>query len=445
MSAARQGKVAKSDSAAKPARVSVWNFMRLALAAFLLWMLLADAPARRAHWELAALPDWDFAAQSQQLLERGRFADAITQAEAGLALERDSADRAELVTVRDRAKAEQESWLRRARDVGLGALTGPGGGQGLVDGDDDYTTLERLAGAVVADFLVLGDVRDLLIQSIRGVRGQEVDPLILTLSAVGVFTTAAPQGDWIPSLLKSARKLGTLTRRTSDALIELARTRDLKAITEFVGDVRALSRSTSPAMAVRLLRLVDEPSELRRLTRFVEQGAGAAPLREGKLAERAATTGATTGATTAATTAARSEDVADASARSLRAFALDAAGRTGARMLLETVVGSADAARVEKLLLAGAKKGPAFERWLASSPKVARALLRPHPLVGVLKGLTKGTLVDLVQRVIDGVRAALLKALGGWGIAALIGALGFWVVLELGLVIRRVAWIDARR
>lgn len=427
------------SAASKRKRVSLWNLTRLVLAAFLLWVLLADAPVREARWAIEALPDWNFAAEGESLLERGRFADAISVAEAGIALASDASERADLSDLRDRALAEQESWLRRVRDVGLGALTGPGGGDrtGLVDGDDDYTTLERLAGAVVADFLVLGDVRDLLIQSIRGVRGQEVDPLIIALSTIGVLTTAAPEGDWIPSLLKSARKLGTLTRRTSDALIDLARTRNLDAITQFVRDLRGLSRATSPAMAVRLLRLVDEPSELGRLTRFVEHGSGALPFRAATGVGLVPGSGAVAAADEALEAATRAAETGHARARSLRALALDAAGRPGTRMLLSTMEGSADAARAERLLIAGARKGPAFERWLSVSPKAARALLRPHPLVGILKGLTKGTLPDLLQKIIDRLNAALLGALAGWGIAALIGALGFWCALEIGLCVRR--------
>src|SRR4029077_8893222 len=98
---------------------------------------------------------------------------AIMVADAGL----DSADPATKPKIqheRDATVKEQGSYLRKVKDVGLGALSGRG------------TSIESLVGAVAADFFVVGDVRDLLIQGGRYVLDGETDEVVLILSGVGI-------------------------------------------------------------------------------------------------------------------------------------------------------------------------------------------------------------------------------------------------------------------
>jgi hypothetical protein len=46
-------------------------------------------------------------------------------------------------------------------------------------------------GTLAADLLIIGDVRDLTIQAIKGMKGEEVDKIVAGLSAVGVGTSVA--------------------------------------------------------------------------------------------------------------------------------------------------------------------------------------------------------------------------------------------------------------
>ncbi len=122
-----------------------WGLLRLIIAGFLLWVLVADHASRLARLQLASLPDMDFASEVATLREEGRFGEAVMIADAGLAITEGPAhDR--LAAERARTIDEQSSWLRMLKDIGMGALSGRG------------DTLEGLAGAVTADLFVVGDV-----------------------------------------------------------------------------------------------------------------------------------------------------------------------------------------------------------------------------------------------------------------------------------------------
>jgi hypothetical protein len=189
---------------------SKWGFIRLALAAFLLYALASDTGARLARLELASLPEFDYAGEVAYLRSAGRFGEALVVADAGL----DSADSAAKPAIqkeRDTTVAAQGSYLRKVKDVGLGALSGRG------------TSIESLVGAMAADFFVVGDVRDLLIQGGRYVLDGETDEVVLILSGVGIATTIAPEVDWIPSVLKAAKKTGAMSKAMGEWIIAMAK------------------------------------------------------------------------------------------------------------------------------------------------------------------------------------------------------------------------------
>lgn len=343
-----------------------WNVLRLSLAVAILIVLGVDTPQRLARVALAALPTHDFAVEVASLREQGRYAEAMVVADAGLSWNDGPGagpTRERIERERQRVVEEQASWLRRVRDVGAGALWGTG------------DTIEELLGAIGADLFVVGDVRDLAIQSARYLRGDETDPLIIGLSTAGVVLTVAPEIDWVPSLLKAARKSGALTDRFAQALGASIRTRSTAALSATFTDIARLSRGVSPAGVSRVLRHVDDPAELAKLATFVDQ-------------------------------------------RGVRGgYALLAGGPEAARMVVR---GSGD-----ELVLAASRAGPAGAGFL-SSP-AARVLLRPHPLLGITKGVYKGTIPEAIRQ------AARILDPHGWWILPLVAA---WVLIECGLLLR---------
>lgn len=352
---------------------SKWAILRLAIAAFMLYAVASDTEARLARLQYASLPDFDYAAEVAFLRSAGRYGEALMIADAGLDATTGPAHQ-HIQEQRDAAAREQSSYLRRARDLGMGALSGRG------------TSIESLVGAVTADFLVVGDVRDLLIQGGRYVLDGETDKVILVLSGVGLATTLAPEVEWVPVVLKAAKKAGALTKALGESIVTMAKAGKSERLASLMRDVRKLAERASPGGAARLLRHAQTPEDVARIARFVET-------------ERAG------------------------------AFALHVTGKEGAEMLKgasRVEHAGLAAAEAERAVVLAARKGAPGVAWLRTG--AYRAMLRPHWLVGAAKAFYKGNAEQLAQRV-----AAQLDPRAWW----ILPLLASWVVVELGLLLRR--------
>ena len=340
-----------------------WGVVRLAAAAFILWVLVADTGARLARAQLAALPGFDYAQEVQALRAQGRFGEAVMVADAGLA---DADDRQEIEAERQKTIEEQSSYLRKAAALGMGALSGRA------------DSLEGLVGAVAADFFVVGDVRDLVVEGGKQMLDGDSDELVLLLSVVGVVTTVAPEVDWVPSILKAAKRTGSITKPMSEYLVKAIKGKKSAELRVVFEDAAALAGKASPGGAVRLLRHADDPADLATMARFVEKHPGGA-------------------------------------------FALHVTGGEGL-----DVVKRAGAAG-EAVVIRAAAKGRAGARFLRMP--AARLLLKPHPLIGLAKGLWKGNVEKLITRSLDRIDHA------AWWAVPLVA---FWVLVEVLLLARTV-------
>lgn len=357
-----------------------WNLIRLGLAGFILWILAADTGARLARLQLASLPDFDYVSEIRHLRQAGRFGEAEMVADAGLAATT-GANRHRILDERQLIDAERGSAMRRLKDAGMGALTGSAGLNG-------EASLERLGGAVAADMFVVGDVRDLLIQGSKYMVDGEADEVIVALSAFGVLATFAPEVDWVPALLKIARKAGALSRGMQEFIIAAVKSKRVKELDAFKTDVKILVEHASPAGAIRLLRYADEPADAARLARFLERNAKG----------------------------------------SRGAFALHVAGDEGAAFVKRAeTLGPSAVRAADDALVSAARKGPAGVGWLRGT--AARSLLRPHPIIGLTKGLWKGNVEGLVRAAIDRMGPS------AWWLVPLFAA---WVFVECVLLARKV-------
>lgn len=343
-----------------------WNITRLVIALALLVILAADTPARLARLTLAALPDMDYASEISTLREQGRYAEAIVIADAGLSWTDGPGNgpkRQEIERQRQLTVDEQASWLRRAKDVGWGALSGRG------------ESLEQLIGAIAADMFVVGDIRDLVIQGGTWASGGEPDKLIVALSGVGIVLTLAPEVDWAPALLKVARKAGAVTEGLKDFIVRGVKMRRTEALAGAFGDVTKLATKASPAGAIRILKFADNEKDLAKLAAFAERN------------------GAKGGA------------------------ALLITGKEGAVMVrAESAVAGAVRA-TDDVVLAAARKGPAGAKFLASP--AARVLTRPHWILGFGKGVWKGNVPNAIAqaaRAMDPYGWWLLPLVGVWAL-----------------------------
>lgn len=352
--------------------------LRLIVAAFLLYAVASDTGARLARAQLASLPAFDYTSEVAYLRASGRYGEALLVADAGLEPESGLSPEARKVlqSQRTAAAAEQASFMRRAGDLGMGALSGRG------------DSLESLIGAVAADFFIVGDIRDLVIQGGRYVLDGETDEVILILSGVGLATTLAPEVDWVPSILKVARRTGSMTKGLAEYLVKTIKVggpAGREALTAMMKDVRTLARHASPGGAARLLRHADSPEDVARLARFVGSNRAGA-------------------------------------------FALHITGKEGADLLRSAAKPGARAARAtaEAAVITAARKGPAGVAWLRTG--AYRALARPHWVAGIAKAFYKGNAEDLAARI-----AAAIDPRAWW----IIPLLATWLFIELGLLARR--------
>jgi hypothetical protein len=315
-----------------------WNLLRLGLAGGILCILAGDNGARLARVQFSSLPRMDYLAEVRSLRGENRFAEALMVAETGLA-ELSGADRDALLREQSAVRDEQASVLRRGKELLRGALIGEG------------DSLEALIGAITADMFVVGDVRDLLIQGGRLAVDGDSDELILALSAVGVLTTVMPEVDWVAAFLKVAKKAGALSKRMIESLVRVIRratdTRDYAELGRLFEYFKVLVDKSTPAGALRILRHLDDPKEVAVVADFLKrQPAGG--------------------------------------------FVLHVAGKEGVAIVKTSVRGTED------VLVMAAKKGDRGIAWLRSG---GQRLLRPHPVIGLLKGLEKGNLQQAITRV----------------------------------------------
>lgn len=340
---------------------SKFKIARVALAMGILWVLLEDRPAWRARLELAALPQLDYLSEGQGRLHQGDYAEALAVVDAGL--EACGADQdAALCTLREQIVAERDDYHRKLAEFFKGAALG------------HSDSLEGLLGAVAADFFIVGDIRDLVIQGARWAVDGECDEFLALLSALGVATTLLPSADGAVAVMKR----GAASPHSSTLVQELRAIgkTDPGRAADCLSGLARLTRRLGPQGALRMASYGLSPDELARLSRRVD-------------------------------------DLPDA------AFLLSSTRGTGARRLLTA---SSDAELAT--LRAAARAGPRGERWLAK----AGAAFRPHPLIGAAKALWKGAPPALLRAL-----AERLDAYSGW----LLAAAATWLLLEFSGFRRR--------
>lgn len=359
--------------------------LRTFIAAFVLWVVVADTGARIARQQLAAMDNFDYVKEVRTLREKGRLAEALLVGREGI----DHLRGEELAKLADelrKAEDEQSSVIGKLRRAGVGAITGQG------------SDLESAVGAIGADLFIVGDVRDLLIQGSKLIVDGEVDPVITALSGLGVVTTIAPEIDVAAAVLKIARKTGTLGKSLSQKVVKLARERAIGPLKELASSAATMATKLGPAGTVRLLRLADEPADIAHMARFAERVAGAS----GDAAHLASNAGAA------------------------KAFsALHVTGKDGLELLKNAPKG-AEAAH-DAALIAAASKGTQGISFIRSGG--VQRMLRPHAVIGVVKAFYKGNAEQLVRSIL-----ATLDGISWW----LIPALGTWLVVELYWLYRRV-------
>jgi len=340
------------------------SVVRLTIACAFLWFCWQDLDRTHALAEFEALPEFDYWKEAGQLLDQERFSEALFVVDAGIEALPEKKD--SLMVLRQRIEVEQKSWMFRFQQLGQGALTGTG------------KSLEALTGAVVADLFVFGDVRDLVVQAGRKLRGEETDPVIVALSAGGILLTVSPAVDLGGALLKFARRIGAMSESFAKNLLKVFQDavakRNADELVQISTDMETLAAKARPAGAMTIFKNVDDAAELRRAAQFTEQPGGT--------------------------------------------FALWLSGRNGLGWLRS---GTPDAGA---LLIKASKRGREGLDYLFSKSHI---MLKPHPLLGLIKGFWKGNIPEMLYLLGQKYATLLLGLAFGW--------VAFEAVLLLGRIV----------
>lgn len=351
-----------------------WAVVRTVFASSLLWCWFADTPARLVRTQFASMPGMDYLAEAKKLRSAGRCADALVVLDAAGSGSSEEEQEA-IEAARAKIVNERDSLVRKAMEAARGVLFGTG------------DSVEAMLGAIGADLFVVGDIRDLIIEGTKLGLDGDADELILAFSAVGLLSSVQPELDWIPAFLKLIRKAGGFSRKMVEELLRMCRrvrtVNDAGEFLHFAKNVKAVVDGSSVATAVRVLRHIDDPKELENVARFVQRYPDGG-------------------------------------------FALVITGKEGVTLLKRS------AHQSENFVRLAARKGNRGVAWLRTRNV---KLLRPHPIIGLLKGWKKGHLQAVTQRVLDWLDPR------GW---IVLPALAAWVFVEVILLSRRLAFSFCR-
>jgi hypothetical protein len=195
-----------------------------------------------------------------------------------------------------------------ANGMGARALClGTQAGAGFITGEG--ASAAHIGGAVLSDFLVYGDLRDITRQSYNYATGAEVDEFILSISGIGLAATAgtylsaglaAPARSAV-SLVKLAKRSGRLTAKfagyltgslkrvlpaerivtvyKSSRFVDLPKSlaksvdkAEMARLGKVFDDLAAIGKGTDNVTAIRLLKHVETPADLAKMKTVAKVG-----------------------------------------------------------------------------------------------------------------------------------------------------------------------------
>lgn len=199
---------------------------------------------------LEGLPLYPYCQEAAQALAEDRISDALEFAEAG-----------DCPAEAERARELWDSLAANFERCIEGIWTGRA------------EDMAGIACAIASDLVVFGDVRDLTRQGIAWGRGEETDLFLVSLSAAGLALTLVPQAGAGSSLMKLARKAGTLSDGLASSISSLIRRGALGPLGNLLSDAGRITAKVGPARATRALAYADDAEELGEVARFVDSAA----------------------------------------------------------------------------------------------------------------------------------------------------------------------------
>lgn len=139
--------------------------------------------------------------------------------------------------------------------------------KGFVTGKPE--DIASAAGMLTGDLFVFGDVRDVVREGWHGLRGEEVDKLVLGLAGTGIAVTA---GVYLSAGLATPARAGLSVIKAAKRseqiglpLLRLLKMEKREKLLEFVSDVGRVRQRTSMRGALDSLKVAERPADMAKL------------------------------------------------------------------------------------------------------------------------------------------------------------------------------------
>jgi hypothetical protein len=153
------------------------------------------------------------------------------------------------------------------RDAAMPSSKAASFARGFITGKPE--DVASAAGMLTGDLFVFGDVRDVVREGWRGIRGEEVDTLVLGLAGTGIAITAglyASAGIAAPArvgltVAKAARRGGYI----GAPLVRLLKVEKREGLVQFVSDLGKVQSRTGLRGALDGLKIAEHPKDVAKL------------------------------------------------------------------------------------------------------------------------------------------------------------------------------------
>lgn len=235
-----------------------WRGLELAVAA-------EKNPAKLANLRLKG---FDVVAATREIEEALKAGDAELAASfVALAGDRAIELPKELIVRVEQANSTSEAAKRGIYNFAHGFITG------------EPQDVSGFAGAAAGDLLVFGDIRDMVREGSRWMRGMESDPLIMALAGAGLAVTGVTYFTWgsaAPArvgttLVKVARRTGKLSVKLADDVMVLLKARRTGRVTAALTDVAQIQRKAGTRVALESMRHADNVGDLAKAGLLAEK------------------------------------------------------------------------------------------------------------------------------------------------------------------------------
>lgn len=172
------------------------------------------------------------------------------------------------VALYNEIKEKRDSYLYRLGKMAEGALYG------------QSDELSGQVAAVATDFLVIGDIRDLVVEGSHWWQDEEVDEFVVALATIGVAATAGTLvtaggtavAKPVVSFLKMANKLGQVPKWLRNYLIKSAKvaknTKKLDQVTDLFDTIYASYKASGVRSTLNVLNKADDVNSFKKLAKL---------------------------------------------------------------------------------------------------------------------------------------------------------------------------------